>query len=148
MTHPKQHAKTIVRLILPTFILLLGMSNLKATEYASLAEPEEVPSYILEGMEPETTVLGLFGDKKKKRKKGDPFAKKCKKKPNITCSRPPRTKSRSKLYMHAMSRKKVKNSKQSAFSNSKPRYNLFKANKKKKKDNKKENRGRQKTSQP
>jgi hypothetical protein len=86
--------------------------------------------------------LELFEDKKKK-KRGDPFAKKDKKKkPNIYSSKAPRTKSRSKLYMHAMSKKKVKKTNQSVFSSTKPRYNLFKDQKKANKKSKRENNGR------
>ena len=70
---------------------------------------------------------GKTGDKKK-----DAFAKKPKKGPNIYSSRPPRTKSRSKLYQHAISKKRVKRSNNAVFSDSKRRYNVVdtKSNKK------------------
>lgn len=116
-----------------------------ALEYVIPTELKEESNYLFEKMDPESSIFGLFGDKKKKRKKGDPFAKKNKKKkPNIYSSRPPRTKSRSKLYMHAMSKKKVKKTNQSTFSYTTPRYNLFKGQKKRNKKNRRENNGRKK----
>jgi hypothetical protein len=67
---------------------------------------------------------GQFWKKKGQtsRKKGDAFAGKSKKGPNIYSSKPPRTKSRSKLYGHSISRKKAKNKNKSMFSSSKRRY--------------------------
>jgi hypothetical protein len=137
MSHPKQHIKTILQFILPSFIMLFGINYLMATECTDRAELAEVPSYLLEEMEANSSTVELFEDKKKK---GDAFAKKDKKKkPNIYSSKPPRTKSRSKLYMHAMSKKKVKKTNQPVFSSTKPRYNLFKDQKKANKKSKREN---------
>ena len=55
-------------------------------------------------------------------KKRDAFAGKSKKGPNIYSSRGPRTKSRSKLYGHSISKKKLKTKNKSVFSSSKRRY--------------------------
>ena len=141
-----KYIKTVIRLILPLFIMLFGINNLMANKYTNPTERAELPTYLLEKMEPESRVIGLTGDKKKKKKKqGDCFAtKNKKKKPNIYSSRPPRTKSRSKLYMHAMSKKKVKKTNQSTFSYTKSRYNLFKGQKKANRKSRKENNGRKK----
>ena len=59
-----------------------------------------------------------FGQRKR-----DAFAGKSKKGPNIYSSKAPRTKSRSKLYGHSISKKKRKNKSKSVFSSSKSRYN-------------------------
>jgi len=67
---------------------------------------------------------------------------KAKKGPNIYSSAPPKTKSRSKLYMHAMSKKRVKNmTNPSVFSATKSRYNLINTKEEKRKA-KAANRGR------
>jgi hypothetical protein len=146
MRHLKLHFKTIIRFTLSMFIMLFGMNSLMASEYCNPKESGELSIYLLEKMDPEFNFSGIDGDKKKK--KGDPFAKKNKKrKPNIYSSRPPRTKSRSKLYMHAMSKKKVRKTNQSTFSYNKSRYNLFKGQKKTNNKNRKENNGR-KNSKP
>ncbi len=69
----------------------------------------------------------LFGGKKKgetttKGRKGDSFSGKSKKGPNIYSSKPPRTKSRSKLYGHSISKKKLRRKNKSVFSSTKRRY--------------------------
>ena len=58
-----------------------------------------------------------FGQKKR-----DAFSGKSKKGPNIYSSKGPRTKSRSKLYGHSISKKKLKKKNKSVFSSSKRRY--------------------------
>ena len=58
-----------------------------------------------------------FGQKKR-----DAFSGKSKKGPNIYSSKAPRTKSRSKLYGHSISKKKLKRKNKSVFSSSKSRY--------------------------
>jgi hypothetical protein len=55
-------------------------------------------------------------------KKRDAFAGKSKKGPNIYSSKGPRTKSRSKLYGHSISKKRLKRKNKSVFSSSKRRY--------------------------
>ena len=55
-------------------------------------------------------------------KNRDAFAGKSKKGPNIYSSRPPRTKSRSKLYVHSISKKKLKKNNKAVFSSTKRRY--------------------------
>ena len=55
-------------------------------------------------------------------KKRDAFAGKSKKGPNIYSSKGPRTKSRSKLYGHSISKKRLKTKNNSVFSSSKRRY--------------------------
>jgi len=55
-------------------------------------------------------------------KNKDSFAGKSKKGPNIYSSKPPRTKSRSKLYSHSVSKKRLKKNNASAFSSKKRRY--------------------------
>lgn len=57
----------------------------------------------------------------------DAFAGKSKKGPNIKSSKPPRTKSRSKLYAHSISRKKIKGRSGSSFSSKKRRYKMVNA---------------------
>jgi len=57
----------------------------------------------------------------------DAFAGKSKKGPNIKSSKPPRTKSRSKLYAHSVSRKKIKGRSGSSFSSKKRRYKMVNA---------------------
>ncbi len=57
-----------------------------------------------------------------KGRKGDAFSGKSKKGPNIYSSKGPRTKSRSKLYGHSISKKKLKKKNKSVFSSSKRRY--------------------------
>jgi len=52
----------------------------------------------------------------------DAFSGKSKKGPNIKSSKKPRTKSKSKLYQHSISRKPVKFKNQSVFSSKKRRY--------------------------
>jgi hypothetical protein len=59
-----------------------------------------------------------YGQKKKK----DAFAGKSKKGPNIYSSKPPKGKSRSKLYGHSVSKKKRKNKGAKGFSSTKGRY--------------------------
>lgn len=119
-----KYKKNTISLLLPVALLLIA--GLFAAPQAFAKEPE-----------------GLFGNKKKKSKK-DPYSCKSKKGPNIVCSKPPRTKSRSKLYMHAMSKKSVSGvTKQTPFSYTQPRYNLFGDDKKNQKTSKKEDRGRQ-----
>jgi len=61
------------------------------------------------------------------RSKRDAFAGKSKKGPNIKSSKPPRTKSRSKLYTHSVSRKKIKGRSGSRFSSKKRRYKMVNA---------------------
>lgn len=61
------------------------------------------------------------------RSKRDAFAGKSKKGPNIKSSKPPRTKSRSKLYAHSVSRKKIKGRSGSGFSSKKRRYKMVNA---------------------
>lgn len=53
------------------------------------------------------------------------FKSQSKKGPNIYSSKPPRTKSRTKLYGHSVSRKKIKGKKGSIFSSKKKRYGSF-----------------------
>lgn len=53
---------------------------------------------------------------------GDAFSGKSKKGPNIRTSKSPRGKSRSKLYGHSISKKKLKNKNRSVFSSSRRRY--------------------------
>lgn len=55
-------------------------------------------------------------------RKGDSFSGKSKKGPNIYSSKPPRTKSRSKLYGHSISKKKLRKKNKSEFSATKSRY--------------------------
>lgn len=57
----------------------------------------------------------------------DSFSGKSKKGPNIYSSKPPRTKSKSKLYTHSVSRKKLKKSRGSSFSSKKRRYKMINA---------------------
>jgi len=59
--------------------------------------------------------------------KGDSFSGKSKKGPNIHSSKGPRTKSRSKLYSHSISKKKLKNKNRSVFSSKKRRYKSLNA---------------------
>ncbi len=59
--------------------------------------------------------------------KGDSFSAKSKKGPNIHSSKGPRTKSRSKLYSHSISKKKLKNKNRSVFSSKKRRYKSLNA---------------------
>ncbi len=59
---------------------------------------------------------------KKKGGSKDAFAGKSKKGPNIYSSKGPRTKSRSKLYGHSVSKKKMRKKAGSGFSASKSRY--------------------------
>jgi len=54
--------------------------------------------------------------------KGDAFSGKTKKGPNVYSSRPPRTKNRSKLYAHSISKKRLKRKNKSVFSSTKRRY--------------------------
>ena len=60
-------------------------------------------------------------------KKRDAFAGKSKKGPNIYSSKGPRTKSRSKLYGHSISKKKLKNKNKSVFSSKKRKYKSLNA---------------------
>ncbi|PJA10036.1 MAG: hypothetical protein COX70_00030 [Flavobacteriales bacterium CG_4_10_14_0_2_um_filter_32_8] len=53
---------------------------------------------------------------------GDSFSGKTKKGPNVYSSKPPRTKSRSKLYSHSISEKKLQKKNKSVFSSTKRRY--------------------------
>ncbi|MBL4594849.1 MAG: hypothetical protein JKX68_13705 [Flavobacteriales bacterium] len=64
-----------------------------------------------------STANSSYGQKKK-----DSFARKSKKGPNVYSSKPPRTKSRSKLYGHSISRKRLKSKNKSVFSSKKRRY--------------------------
>lgn len=58
-------------------------------------------------------------------KSGDAFSSKSKKGPNIYSSKPPRTKSRSKLYAHSISKKKLKRKRgKGAFNPKKSRYKI------------------------
>jgi hypothetical protein len=57
-------------------------------------------------------------------KKRDAFAGKSKKGPNIYSSKPPRTKSKSKLYAHSVSKKRLKKGHGSTFSSKKRRYKM------------------------
>ncbi len=50
------------------------------------------------------------------------FKSQSKKGPNIYSSNPPMTKSRGKLYVHSISKKKIKGKKKSLFSSKKKRY--------------------------
>lgn len=52
----------------------------------------------------------------------DSFSGKSKKGPNVYSSKPPRTKSKSKLYSHSVSKKRLKKNNGSGFSSSKRRY--------------------------
>lgn len=52
----------------------------------------------------------------------DAFSRKSKKGPNIKSSKRPRTKSKSKLYQHSVSKKPIKLKNQSIFSSKKRRY--------------------------
>jgi len=143
MSLPNQPLKTLLRFILPLFIMLFGINCLMATEYAERTEPSDLTSYLLEEMEVNSSTLELLEDKMNK--EGDPFAKKNKKKKkkaNINCSKAPRTKNRCKLYRHAMSKKNVKRTYQSVFSSTKSRYNLLKGQKKRNKKNESQNNGR------
>lgn len=85
----------------------------------------------------------IYAGGKKKNKKGKNGS--CKSdKPNIVCSKPPKFKTRGAQYAHAMSKKKVKGAtRNSTFSYTQPRYNLFPSEKKKGKNAKAENNGRQ-----
>jgi len=122
--------------------MLFGINYLMATEYDGINETSEFTNYLLEEVEVNSGTLELFEDKKKKKnKKGDYFAKK-NKKANINCSKAPKTKFRSKLYMHAMSKKNVKRTNQSVFSCTKSRYKLFKGQKKRNKKSESQNNGR------
>ncbi len=53
------------------------------------------------------------------------FTSQSKKGPNIYSSKPPRSKSRGKLYAHSVSKKKIKGKKGSIFSSKKKRYGSF-----------------------
>jgi len=56
-------------------------------------------------------------------KSGSPlFTSSSKKGPNIYSSKPPLTKSRSKLYVHSISKKRIKGKKRPIFSSKKKRY--------------------------
>jgi len=69
------------------------------------------------------TSYGQFWKKKATTSKSrDAFAGKSKKGPNIYSSKPPRTRSRSKLYGHSISKKKLKKKNKSVFSSTKRRY--------------------------
>lgn len=57
----------------------------------------------------------------------DSFSGKSKKGPNIYSSKPPRTKSKSKLYSHSVSRKKLRKKRGSSFSSKKRRYKMINA---------------------
>lgn len=57
----------------------------------------------------------------------DAFAGKSKKGPNIYSSKPPRTRSKSKLYAHSISKKKIKKGGGSSFSTKKRRYKMVNA---------------------
>lgn len=59
--------------------------------------------------------------------RGDSFARKSKKGPNIQSSKPPRTKSRSKLYTHSVSKKRLKKKRGGSFSSKKRRYKMVNA---------------------
>ncbi|PCJ26184.1 MAG: hypothetical protein COA97_06460 [Flavobacteriales bacterium] len=67
---------------------------------------------------------GQFWKKKgaSSNKKRDAFSGKSKKGPNIYSSKPPRGKSRSKLYGHSISKKRLKKKNKSVFSSTKRRY--------------------------
>ncbi|MGB0887814.1 MAG: hypothetical protein ACPGSL_06810 [Vicingaceae bacterium] len=71
-----------------------------------------------------TSASDSFGQKKKK---GDAFASKPKKGPNIYSSKPPRGKSKSKLYGHSISKKRLKKKNKSVFSSRKSRYKSVKS---------------------
>ena len=134
MTHLKKSSKQLKqlsRIILPTVLLLFGGFTLMSfSSYTPETMPEENPE-------------GIFGDKKKgKTSKKDAFSCKPKKGPNIYSSKPPHTSSRSKLYTHSVSRKRVKKSNQSVFSATKRRYNVV-SKKSDGNSSKRENRGRQ-----
>jgi hypothetical protein len=64
------------------------------------------------------TANSSYGQKRKK----DAFSGKSKKGPNIYSSKPPRGKSRSKLYGHSVSKKKRKKKGSPGFSSTKGRY--------------------------
>jgi hypothetical protein len=55
-------------------------------------------------------------------KKRDAFSGKSKKGPNVYSSKGPKTKSRSKLYRHSISKKRLKKKNKSVFSSKKRRY--------------------------
>lgn len=57
----------------------------------------------------------------------DAFAGKSKKGPNIYSSKPPKTKSKSKLYAHSVSRKRLKKGGGGSFSTKKRRYKMVNA---------------------
>ena len=65
-----------------------------------------------------STAASSFGQKRKR----DAFSGKSKKGPNIYSSKPPRGKSRSKLYGHSISKKKLKRKNKSVFSSKKRKY--------------------------
>jgi hypothetical protein len=65
-----------------------------------------------------STANSSYGQKKKK----DAFSGKSKKGPNIYSSKGPRTKSRSKLYGHSVSKKKRKKKGGPGFSSTKSKY--------------------------
>ena len=65
------------------------------------------------------TATSSFGQKKKNR---DAFSGKSKKGPNIYSSKPPRGKSKSKLYGHSISKKKMRKKNKSVFSSTKRKY--------------------------
>ena len=111
-----------IAVFLVTGFMLMSFSYISPTKMAAKSE------------------FGLFGDKNKSKKnKKDPYACKAKT-PNIYSSNPPRTKSRSNLYMHAMAKKRVKKTNQSVFSATKSRYNVVDTKSQKQKA--KANRGR------
>ena len=60
-------------------------------------------------------------------KSGDAFKRKSKKGPNIYSSKPPRTQSQSKLYVHSISKKRLKKKNKSVFSSKKRRYKFINA---------------------
>ncbi|PCI94378.1 MAG: hypothetical protein COB15_14385 [Flavobacteriales bacterium] len=65
---------------------------------------------------------GQFWKKKGGSSKKDAFSGKSKKGPNIYSSKPPRGKSRSKLYGHSVSKKRLKKKSGPGFSSTKGRY--------------------------
>lgn len=66
---------------------------------------------------------GQFWKKKGNTTKSrDAFSGKSKKGPNVYSSKPPRTKSRSKLYGHSITKKRLKKKNKAVFSSSKRRY--------------------------
>jgi hypothetical protein len=66
-----------------------------------------------------TTATSSFGQKRKNR---DAFSGKSKKGPNIYSSKPPRGKSKSKLYGHSISKKKGRKKSKGGFSSTKRKY--------------------------